>query len=124
MRRGPWCCERFIHSAGRVILHSWLPRILRVAIDATWRIAPEHAILSSVLTRKVVAGLSLAAAVVMGGACPQAFSQENAKIPTPAIVRLDGTRITAPQADAVVLRAMREARVPGLGVIIFNRGAI
>jgi CubicO group peptidase (beta-lactamase class C family) len=53
----------------------------------------------------------------MWGASSKALSQ----VP---IARLDGTRITAPQADAVVLRAMQEARVPGLGVVIFSRGAI
>jgi len=39
-------------------------------------------------------------------------------------MRLDGTRITASQADAVAVRAIQQARVTGLGVVVFNRGSI
>ena len=59
----------------------------------------------------------LAAFAMMWGAGPKALAQA-------PIIRLDGTRVTTAQADAVILRAMQEARVPGLGVVIFNHGAI
>jgi CubicO group peptidase (beta-lactamase class C family) len=56
--------------------------------------------------------------MMMGGARPQALSRES------GIVRLDGTRLTASQADATVLRAMHQARVPGLGVVVLNHGSV
>ncbi len=41
-----------------------------------------------------------------------------------SVTRLDGTRIAAAQIDAVALAAMRNARVPGLGIAIFNDGEL
>ena len=41
-----------------------------------------------------------------------------------SVVRLDGTRVTASQIDAAVIRSVRAARVPGIGIAIFNAGAI
>jgi CubicO group peptidase (beta-lactamase class C family) len=40
------------------------------------------------------------------------------------VIRLDGTRIAASQIDATVTRSMQEARIPGIGIAIFNHGAI
>jgi CubicO group peptidase (beta-lactamase class C family) len=40
------------------------------------------------------------------------------------VIRLDGTHIPASQIDATVIRSMQEARIPGIGIAIFNRGNI
>jgi len=72
-----------------------------------------------VLSKNAVGSLWVACAV-LGVACPQALAQT----PEGPIVRLDGTRITASQVDGTVRRAMQQAGVPGLGVVVFNHGSI
>ncbi len=42
----------------------------------------------------------------------------------PAIIRLDGSRITPAEIDATALRLMKAAEVPGLGIAIINAGKI
>jgi CubicO group peptidase (beta-lactamase class C family) len=41
-----------------------------------------------------------------------------------SVVRLDGTQISASQIDAAVIGSMQRGRIPGVGIAIFNRGAI
>lgn len=62
-----------------------------------------------------VAGLILTA-VLMGGALRAAQPE--------GVRRLDGSRISAGQIDAAVLRLMRAAEVTGLGLTIFNGGKV
>ena len=40
------------------------------------------------------------------------------------VIRLDGTPIYASQIDATVIRSMQEARIPGIGIAVFNHGNI
>ena len=41
-----------------------------------------------------------------------------------SVIRLDGSPISAAEIDATVIRSMQEARVPGIGIAIFNHGNI
>lgn len=41
-----------------------------------------------------------------------------------AVVRLDGSNISATQIDATVIRSMHEARIPGVGIAILNNSKI
>jgi CubicO group peptidase (beta-lactamase class C family) len=42
----------------------------------------------------------------------------------PTVTRLDGTQITAEQIDATVTRSMQQARIPGLGIVLFNNDKV
>ena len=72
-----------------------------------------------VLIRNFVYGLLAGAAATTAAAATPAATGTAAL----QIVRLDDTRITASQADAAVVRAMQQARVPGIGVVVFNHGS-
>jgi CubicO group peptidase (beta-lactamase class C family) len=61
---------------------------------------------------------------VAGLTCATLLLPAVAEAADATVTRLDGTRITTEQIDAIATRSMQRAHVPGLGIALFNNGKV